>query len=572
MAQGHTGRTFGQVVTAGLGGLTGEQVEAAIREARRSGASPLECLMRLGFAEERPLLEAIAERLGVEFRDLSHFSCPPEAVRLLQARQAIRYGVLPVEAGDGTVTVATCDPFSLEPLDELRLILKRDVRIALASRDDIQKAIKRHYGIGADAMEGAPEEQGIAQPRRMTGDLADEAAAADASVLKFVNLLLIEALKERATDIHIEPFESDLRVRYRIDGMLHDTAVPLSIKNFQAAIVSRIKVMANLDISEHRLPQDGRIKISLASEDFDLRVSILPTPFGESVNIRILNRASIFLSLEELGLDRPDMETLDSLVRRPHGIILVTGPTGSGKTTTLYAGLNRINTPDRKIITIEDPIEYQMRGITQMQVQQIVGFTFSNALRSMLRHDPDVMLVGEIRDTETADITIRTALTGHLVFSTLHTNDAAGAVTRLFDMGVEPFLASSSILGIVAQRLVRRVCSRCAEPVEIEPEALRELGVDNANAPDGKYLAGKGCEYCRYTGYRGRIAICEILPISEPIRRLMLERASSGAVKKKGCELGMRTMRQDGWGKVKRGITTVAEVLRATAEDEILEI
>jgi len=570
MGKDATGKTFAQVVTAGLADLTADQVDAALREARRSGVSPLECLVRLGFVAEKPLLEALAARLGVEFRDLSHFSCPPEAVRLLQARQAIRYGVLPLEAGNGTVTIATCDPFDLQARDELRLILKREVTIALAVRDDIQKAIKRHYGIGADAVEGA-EGEGPSKPARLTGDLADEAAAADASVLKFVNLLLIEALKERATDIHIEPFESDLRVRYRIDGVLHDTAVPVSIKNFQAAIVSRIKVMANLDIAEHRLPQDGRIKISLAGEDFDLRVSILPTPFGESVNIRILNRASVFLSLEELGLEKSDMETLDALVRRPHGIILVTGPTGSGKTTTLYACLNRINSPDRKIITIEDPIEYQLRGITQMQVQPLIGFTFSTALRSMLRHDPDVMLVGEIRDTETADITIRTALTGHLVFSTLHTNDAAGAVTRLFDMGIEPFLAGSSILGIVAQRLVRRVCTRCGEPVELEPEALRELGVTGEDAAAGRFFAGRGCEYCRYTGYRGRIAICEIMPVSEPIRKLMLERTSSNVIKQKACELGMKTMRQDGWTKVKRGITTVTEVLRATAEDEILE-
>lgn len=563
-------RTFGQVVTGGLAGLSAEQVEAAQKEARRTGASALDCIIRLGFVEERRLLEAIAEKLGVEFCDLAAFSCAPETVRLLHARQAIRYGVLPLAAENGCVTLATCDPFALGALDELRLVLGSEIRISLAARTDIQKAIKRHYGIGADAMETITGEESEAQAPQM-GDLADEAASSDASVLKFVNLLLIEALKERATDIHIEPFEADLRVRYRVDGVLHDTAVPVSIKNFQSAIVSRIKVMANLDIAEHRLPQDGRIKIGLAGEDFDLRVSVLPTPHGESVNIRILNRASIFLSLEELGLDKPDMVKLDRLVAKPHGVVLVTGPTGSGKTTTLYACLNRINSPDRKIITIEDPIEYQLRGVTQMQVSPLIGFTFANALRSMLRHDPDVMLVGEIRDMETADITIRTALTGHLVFSTLHTNDAAGAVTRLFDMEIEPFLASSSILGIVAQRLVRRVCTNCREGTVIEAEALRELGVSERDAEGGEFFVGRGCEYCRYTGYRGRIAICEIMTVTEEIRRLMLERASSGLVKQKACQLGMRTMRQDGWGKVKRGITTVAEVLRATAEDEILE-
>ncbi len=564
-------RTFGQVVKEGLAGLSAEQVEAGVKESRRTGAPALECLVRLGFVDESTLLMAVAGALEIEFRDLAHFSCPPEIVRLLHAKQATRYGVLPLARENGVVTLATSDPFAIQSLDELKLLLKADIRIALAATEDIQKAIKRHYGIGADAMETASDDQPQARARAAAGDLADEAAASDASVLKFVNLLLIEALKERATDIHIEPFENDLRVRYRVDGVLHDTAVPVSIKNFQAAIVSRIKVMANLDIAEHRLPQDGRIKISLAGEDFDLRVSILPTPFGESVNIRILNRSSVFMSLEDLGLDKPDLVKLAALVARPHGIILVTGPTGSGKTTTLYACINRINTPDRKILTIEDPIEYQLRGITQMQVHPGIGFTFSNALRSMLRHDPDVMLVGEIRDAETAEITIRTALTGHLVFSTLHTNDAAGAASRLFDMGIEPFLASSSILGFMAQRLVRRVCPRCREPVEIDAEALRELGVSEEDAAGGEFVVGRGCEYCRYTGYRGRIAICEILAVTEPIRRLMLERASANAIKQEACRLGMRTMRQDGWGKVKRGITTVEEVLRATAEDEILE-
>jgi len=565
-------RTFRQVVVPGLASLTAEQIEAAEKESRRTGVPAIECIWRLSFADCETVLRKLASALGLDYQPLDNCAVDAGAVKLLQAKQALRYCVLPLSAKEGDVRVAVCNPFDYAGLDELRMLFKGDFGIVLSRREDIIKAIKRHYGIGADAMESLSNGNGGGPAVEIKSDIAEEAAASDASVLKFVNLLLIEALRDRATDIHLEPFENDLRVRYRIDGVLHDTAVPVSIKNFQSAIISRIKVMGNMDIAEHRLPQDGRIKISLGGEDFDLRVSILPTPFGESVNIRILNRSSVFLSFEELGLDDRDLETLEKLIGKPHGIILVTGPTGSGKTTTLYACLAKINKPDLKIITIEDPIEYQLRGVTQTQVHPRIGFTFSNALRSMLRHDPDVMLVGEIRDSETAEITIRTALTGHLVFSTLHTNDAAGAATRLFDMGVEPFLASSSILGVMAQRLVRRVCPRCRQEVKVEAEALREMGVRETDACGAAFFAGRGCEYCRYTGFRGRVAICEIFTVTEGIRQLMLAKAPSGEIKRQACREGMRTMRQDGWEKVKRGLTTVEEVLRATGEDEATEV
>jgi type II secretory ATPase GspE/PulE/Tfp pilus assembly ATPase PilB-like protein len=387
----------------------------------------------------------------------------------------------------------------------------------------------------------------------------------DASIIKFVNQIFVQAVKDRVTDIHIEPYEDELKLRYRIDGMLHDIPVPAGIKYFQAAIVSRIKIMANLDIAEKRLPQDGRIKIRVAAEELDLRVSILPTQYGESVDIRLLS-GNMLYSLENLGLFPSDLDILEGLIKKPHGIIFVTGPTGSGKTTTLYACLSKINTKDKKIITIEDPIEYQLKGVTQIQVHPRIGLSFAAGLRSMLRHDPDIMMVGEVRDFETAEITIRVALTGHLVFSTLHTNDAAGGVTRLLDMGVEPFLAASSVECFIAQRLVRIVCPKCRIEKKPDKEALKEFGVGNSGSKVVVY-EGKGCEACKFTGYKGRTAIYEFLPMNEDIRDLVLRRASSDQIKNKALELGMHTLRMDGWEKIKKGLTTVNEVIRVTKED-----
>jgi type II secretory ATPase GspE/PulE/Tfp pilus assembly ATPase PilB-like protein len=401
-----------------------------------------------------------------------------------------------------------------------------------------------------------------------TQDLIE--SAEDASIINFVNQVLLEAYRDRATDVHIEPFEDELMVRYRIDGVLHETKVPQAIKNFQSAIISRIKIMANLNIAERRLPQDGRIRIKIGDDKVDLRVSIMPTPFGESVMIRILS-SNILWGMESLGLLKPDLEILEKVIKKPHGIIFVTGPTGSGKTTTLYAALSKINDKDKKIITIEDPIEYQLKGIMQMQVQPKIGFTFANALRSMLRHDPDVMMVGEVRDYETAEITIRVALTGHLVFSTIHTNDAAGGVTRLVDMGVEPFLVASAVEGFIAQRLVRVICDNCKSEFKPDKEILRELGVSRMDLSKIKLYEGKGCESCRFTGYKGRTAIYEILVMSEPIRELVLKRSSSDQIKKKALSLGMRTLRQDGWEKIKAGITTPGEVIRVTQEESLEE-
>ena len=466
------------------------------------------------------------------------------------------------------------DPLDIHTIDDISLLLKKDIKAVLASRKEILEAIKKYYGVGAETIEKmAPD---TAFPERAASVQAQETqdvgeSAEDASIIKFVNQVLVEAYRDRATDIHIEPYEDELSVRYRIDGVLHETKVPQSIKSFQSAIISRIKIMANLDIAERRLPQDGRIKIRVGAEEVDLRVSILPTPFGESVVIRILS-TNVRFGMENLGLLKKDLDILERMIKLPHGIIFVTGPTGSGKTTTLYASLSKINTKDKKIITIEDPIEYQLKGITQIQVQPKINLTFANALRSMLRHDPDVMMVGEVRDYETAEITIRVALTGHLVFSTIHTNDAAGGVTRLIDMGVEPFLVASAVECFIAQRLVRVICVKCKHEIKPEKELLQELGVSSHNLSKIKIYEGKGCDACRFTGYKGRTAIYEFLEMNEPIRELVLKRSSSEQIKKKAVELGMRTLRQDGWEKIMMGITTPSEVIRVTQQEELEEI
>jgi type II secretory ATPase GspE/PulE/Tfp pilus assembly ATPase PilB-like protein len=385
-----------------------------------------------------------------------------------------------------------------------------------------------------------------------------------------VNEVLAEAIDSGATDIHIEPFEDELRVRYRIDGILHQVPTPSTIRGFHAAIVSRIKVMANLNIAEKRMPQDGKIIANIGDGKFDLRVSILPTPHGEAVNIRVLSRASMFMTLEDLGFLKADLNLFNGFLTRPHGIVLVTGPTGSGKTTTLYASLNKINDMERKTITIEDPIEYQLKGITQMQVLPQIGFDFSMGLRSMLRHDPDIMMVGEIRDYETAEMAIRSSLTGHLVFSTLHTNDAAGAVTRLMDMGVEPFLIASTMIASIAQRLVRRVCPHCSEPYQPTAEELAELRVSPEEIAGATFKKGSGCDRCRHTGYSGRVAIYEILPFSTEIKELTVQRATSAAIKDLGKKLGMRTLRDSGWLRVKSGLSTVDEIFRVTSDTDVV--
>ncbi|MBL7071968.1 MAG: Flp pilus assembly complex ATPase component TadA [Candidatus Omnitrophica bacterium] len=553
--------------------ISQQQLDAALKEQKKTGGFLGNVLVGLGYISQDGLLRVLAEQLGVEFVKLRHLNINPAIIEKVPAKFASHYKIIPIDLKDGVLTIAVTNPLDIHAMDDIKLILGFDTKPVLAGEDDIVEAIRKYYGIGAETLEKMMAGEEIREEAAGfdVGKSEDaEDMAQDASIIKFVNQIFLQAYRDRATDIHIEPYEDEMKVRYRIDGILYDTTIPPSIKHFQSAINSRIKIMANLNIAERRLPQDGRIRLKLAGEDLDLRVSILPTPFGESVDIRILSTGVKF-SLESLGLLKRDQVLMEEIIKKPHGIVFVTGPTGSGKTTTLYACLNKINIRQKKIITIEDPIEYQIKGVTQIQVQPRIGLTFAQGLRSMLRHDPDIMMVGEVRDFETAEITIRVALTGHLVFSTLHTNDASGGVTRLLDMGIEPYLAASSVECFIAQRLVRVICSQCKKEVKPSKEVLRELGVEQIkDISKIKFYEGQGCDECKQTGYMGRTAIYEILFIDTDIRDLILARQPADKIKEKGIEKGMRTLRQDGWEKIKRGVTTPSEVLRVT-EAEVIE-
>jgi type II secretion system protein E len=540
--------------------ITQAQLEEALHEQARSGELLGSILIRHGHVTEQAMMAMLAEQLSLPHVTLASAKIQQAALQRVPAAIATRYQLMPIELDGSRLKIATADPLNVQTLDELRLLLGCDVSPVLASAREIQIAIQKHYGIGASAVERLLD-TGAHEARVSTAE--DLTAKSDeASVISFVNQLILSAVKERATDLHIEPFDQMLRIRQRIDGVMYEMPVPQDLVKLHQAIVSRIKVMAQLDIAERRLPQDGRIKVRLEGQELDLRISVLPSSYGESVVIRILSSQMLF-SLEQLGLAKEHVPVLLDLITKPHGIIFVTGPTGSGKSTTLYACLSKLNAPNVKILTIEDPIEYQLQGITQLQVHPKIGFSFAQGLRSMLRHDPDIMMVGEVRDPETAEITIRSALTGHLVFSTLHTNDAAGGVTRLLDMGIEPFLVASSVLCFIAQRLVRVVCAGCAED-RPAPTGLREqFGVTGALPATLRF--GRGCATCKMTGYKGRTAINEFLLVTEPIQQLILNRASSHDIARSAIAAGqMRTLRQEGWQKILQGITTPEEVLRVT--------
>lgn len=552
--------------------ITRDHLEEALKEQKKSGGFLGNVLVRMGFISEDNLLRLLAEQLGIEFVKLKNMDISPGIIEKVPAKFASHYKIIPVDMKNDVLTIAVTNPLDIHTMDDIKLILGYNTKPVLAGENDIVEAIRRYYGIGAETLEkimageDTKEEKGELEITK-TVDIED--MAQDASIIKFVNQIFLQAHHERATDIHIEPYEDEMKVRYRIDGVLYDTTIPPSIKHFQSAITSRIKIMSNLNIAERRLPQDGRIRLKMAGEDLDLRVSILPTPFGESVDIRILSTGLMY-SLESLGLLEKDLKIMEDMIKKPHGIIFVTGPTGSGKTTTLYACLNRINMKENKIITIEDPIEYQIKGVTQVQVQPKIGLTFAQGLRSMLRHDPDIMMVGEVRDFETAEITIRVALTGHLVFSTLHTNDAAGGITRLLDMGIEPYLVASSVECFIAQRLVRLICPACKTEIKPSAEILRELGVEQVkDLSKIKFYEGHGCDECKQTGYKGRTAIYEILIADSDISDIILARQSADRIKEKAVAKGMRTLRQDGWEKIKMGMTTPSEVLRVTEAEQI---
>jgi len=494
----------------------------------------------------------------------------PDLLAALPMQFARRNLVLPLRREDGEVVIAIGDPRALAPLDDLRVLYGAPTRPVVVPPAALTEAINRAYdlasGSAADLMGNLEEERLdlIANELEEPRDLLE--ASDEAPIIRLVNSLLFQAVKDRASDIHIEPFERQLTVRFRIDGILYDVISPP--KRFQPVIISRVKVMGGLDIAEKRLPQDGRIRTKVAGKDIDVRVSVIPTAFGERVVLRLLDRASTLLGLAELGLTGRNLSYVDRLIRQSHGIILVTGPTGSGKTTTLYAALSTINSTERNIITIEDPIEYQLEGVGQMQVSPKIDLTFANGLRSILRQDPDVIMVGEIRDSETAEIAIQAALTGHLVFSTLHTNDSASAVTRLVEMGTEPFLVSSSVLAVMAQRLLRRVCDQCRRELRPTAELLAEVGLTTEQAAGRTlYTSGTGCAACKQTGYRGRTGIHELLVVDDEIRGLIMKNADASAIRRAAAASGMVTLREDGASKILAGETTIEEVMRVTQED-----
>lgn len=545
------------------------QLDALLQQQARE-ALPFEAvLLDYGYINEEQLAEAISIQLGLAYTLPLEITPEPELLKLISPRQAERYRAIPIRKEADRLVLATDNPLNLESFDELSQLLGCRIKITVASATQVTEALKKYYGSSSQSVAAVLEdlnETDLNQYESMSDSdvstIAPESMANEAPIIRLVNTIISGAVKSGASDIHLEPFEDEVKLRYRVDGVLHETLPPP--KALYPAVVSRIKLMAGMDITERRIPQDGRIKIRIDQRDLDLRVAVAPTLYGEGIVMRILNRESIMLGLEELGFSNQNLLEFSKLIAKPHGMILVTGPTGSGKTTTLYAALQRLNDPSRKIITIEDPVEYQLKGINQMQVNPKVNFTFAQGLRTIVRHDPDVILVGEIRDRETADVAIQSALTGHLVLATLHTNDAPSAFTRLIDMGVEEFLVASTVRGVLAQRLVRRICPHCSDvyhptPVEQEVSGLGKEALDGLRQ-------GIGCEKCNFFGYKGQVGLFELLVVTEEIERLVMERANAGRIREVAIGQGMVTLREDGLAKVKAGVTSISEVIRVTNE------
>jgi len=549
-------------------GLLDARTLERVNAARASGRPLDEALLTAGDVGEENLLRILAAEFRVPYTDLVQCEVSREFLSRFPTRILLEYRLLPLREDDGIVDLAASRLFDTTGLDELRLATGKEFRVILAPSAEIDRCIKRLLGVGADTVESLVSDAAIHVIDEETEEDVDLAEAAeDASIIRFVNQVLTEAIDLRATDVHFEPFEDVLRVRYRIDGVLQEASIPAEVRQFQTAIVSRLKILSQLDIAEKRLPQDGRIKLKIRGREIDVRVSVIPMLHGEAVVLRLLDRSNALLGLEQLGMSEADRSTFERILALPHGIVLVTGPTGSGKTTTLYAALSRINDVERKIVTIEDPIEYHLRGINQIQVSTKAGLTFARGLRSVLRHDPDVVLVGEIRDHETAEIAVQASLTGHLVFSTLHTNDAPGALTRLVDMKIESYLVASSLEAVLAQRLVRTICTNCKEVYHPpDPGALRKEFGDEV--PDVLYR-GQGCRDCQGTGYLGRTGVFEFMVVSERIRALILDGASANQLRRLSIEEGMSSLRRDGWRHVARGITTIEELLRVTKDEPV---
>jgi len=548
------------------------QYEEVAGEFKRSGTPVVQILQDFGILDLDTILQAMANFLGTEVISVRGRDFSPELLKQIPAKTAKTYQCLPVEASDGALRVAFVDPLNPGQVDEVAFVVKKEVQPVVANPAEVQQAIEKYYGEHESAdyagilKELGADEDIAKEVSTLSGDMDDEAIVAslanEAPIIKYVNLVLYQAVQDRASDIHFEPFENDFRIRYRVDGALYEMSPPP--KHLALPVISRIKVMSNLNISERRLPQDGRVNFPLGNRTIDLRVSTLPTQFGESVVLRVLDRATVNLEMESLGFPKYVLDYMSEAIQRPNGIIIVTGPTGCGKTTTLYSCLRRVNTIDSKLLTAEDPVEYDIEGVMQVAINEAMGLTFAKALRSFLRQDPDIIMVGEVRDLETAQIAIQASLTGHLVLSTLHTNDAPGAVTRLIDMGTEPFLISSTLMAVLGQRLVRTVCKECRTAFEPTETQLALLNLSPHDLGEKAFYYGRGCSNCNDTGYRGRKGIFELLVVNDTIRGMINERAPTVVLRQKAVELGLVTLREDGLRSIFEGDTTIEEIVKYT--------
>ena len=563
-----THRFLGEILKD-KGLLNDKQLEVALEKQKENGQLLGQVLIDLEFVKEEDVLKSLGEQTNMPSVNLNELEISRDAIDRVSASIARIYKIMPISWSDNTLTVAMADPMNVYTLDDLRFMLGCELKGAVSTEEAVNKAIERYYGAEMESMgdlleqigqEGAiteiEEEEGGADVQQLQ-ELAEQVP-----VVKLLNLVLMEAIKNRASDIHFEPFEDQFKIRYRVDGTLYEMVPPP--KHLSLALTSRIKVMSNLDIAERRLPQAGRIQLNMGGREVDLRISTLPTVFGESVVMRVLDRSVVMLALDQVGMQADDLSRFEQLIRKPNGIILGTGPTGCGKTTTLYSALKVLNSPDVKIITTEDPVEYNIPGIMQVQIKEAIDLTFAKCLRHILRQDPDIILVGEIRDLETAEIAIQASLTGHLVLSTLHTNDAPSTVTRLIDMDIEPFMLTSTVEAVLAQRLVRTICQNCKEPYQPDERELQEIGLSVEETADKTFYRGRGCDLCDKRGYKGRTGIFELLIINEDIRVLIIEKAPAKDIRVKAMEHGMRTMRDDGLEKVYHGITTIEEIVKGT--------
>jgi type IV pilus assembly protein PilB len=554
--------------------ISNQQLAKALEDQKASGGRLGESLIKLGFIKELDLVRFLSKQYGMPSVNLTEIAIHPEVIKIIPTDVAIKYQVIPVSLRDTTLIVAMVDPSNIFAIDDIKFLTGYRIEALVASESSMKQALDMHYGTtkGLDTLLEGMETEGVEYiGEEETVNISNlKEASEDAPVIKLVNAILTDAIKKRASDIHVEPYEKSFRIRFRMDGTLYEMMKPpLKMKN---AMISRLKIMARLDIAERRLPQDGRIKLKMGKNtEMDFRVSVLPTLFGEKVVLRLLDKSNLQLDMTKLGFMDQQLGHFREAIYRPFGIVLVTGPTGSGKTTTLYSALSELNKTTENISTAEDPVEFNLAGINQVQIHEEIGLTFANALRSFLRQDPDIILVGEIRDFETAEIAIKAALTGHLVLSTLHTNDAPSTVNRLLNMGIEPFLVSSATNLILAQRLVRKICQECKEPVTISPESFVKLGVQKEEYEQYKditFYKGKGCDICNNTGYKGRLALYEVMPISEPIKELILQGASAIDIKREAIHQGLQTLRRSGISKLLGGVTSLEEVLKTTVRDD----